>query len=64
MTRHDFSRAVEAHGGCRATAALLGCSTSMVSLLCSGKRRPGLALATKITEVLGIPATDWIKEAP
>jgi transcriptional regulator with XRE-family HTH domain len=43
--------------------ALLDCSASHLSLLEDGKRKPGLALAFRIQDVLGIRAQSWIVEA-
>jgi transcriptional regulator with XRE-family HTH domain len=54
-----FAKAVKKVGGRRAVAERLGCSIEFVRLLLIGEKTPGLALALKIHEVLGIPVAYW-----
>lgn len=43
--------------------ARTGLSASFVSELLSGKRVPSLAVAERIEEAFGIPATAWMRHA-
>jgi hypothetical protein len=63
--RARFARLVKLLGGTTAAGKVFHCSTSMVSLIQSGDRRPGLKLAarierkSKLTEIPTIRATAW-----
>lgn len=50
-TRARFCRMVKILGGTTATAKKLRCSGSMISLIKSGDRDPGLTLATRIEKM-------------
>ena len=54
-----FARAVKKYGGAKMVAAQLGCSYEFVRAIGAGTKTPGLAMALKIQEVLGIPVTYW-----
>ena len=54
-----FAKVVKVYGGRKAVAESLGCSVEFVRLLLAGDKTPGLALAIKIQEVLGVPVTYW-----
>lgn len=41
-------------------ADLLSLDYGHLSQLLSGKRRPGLGLATRIQDLTGVPATSWV----
>lgn len=41
-------------------AATLGISTAYVSMILSGQRTPSLLIAKELSELTGIPATDFI----
>lgn len=41
-------------------AAKLGCTPTYVTLLLSGQRTPSLAMAKRIQQITGIPATDFV----
>ena len=43
-----------------ALAAELGVSTAYIAMIVSGKRTPSLAIAKELSELTGIPATDFI----
>lgn len=55
----NFGRAVEKCGGRRATAEKLGCSVEFVRLMLAGQKTPGLTLAFKIEQLLGVPVSVW-----
>lgn len=62
--RFRFRGLVRRLGGTTRAAEVLECSGSMVSLVCSGDRVPGRALATRIENIsrkhaLPILATAW-----
>ena len=59
-TRRAFAKAVDTAGGLSAAAFRLGVSVSMVNMMCTGDRDPGLELAFRIQECFAIPMTEWV----
>lgn len=39
----------------------IGCASGLVSRLANGTRRPGLSIALKIQDLLGVPAESWTR---
>jgi len=62
QARIRFSQYVSQHGGDRAVADMLGCSRSLVCLIRTGQRTPGLSVAAAISRVTKIPAQLWNQE--
>jgi len=57
--RESFAQAVERVGGVLSASKILGCSDEFVRLMLKDKKTPGLNLAVRIQERLGVPVESW-----